>query len=115
MFFGGHIFIDLTVQISCFVTTVYNYLSKYTIEPDSRVPLFIWYAILKYIIEYDTQKPLQHDFGARTFDKDKSVPHFTSFHIATECTIRRPVYMLIFSTIHTSKTSFQIAEECTIK
>ena len=38
-----HICIDLTVQISCVVTllSLYNYLSKWTIEPDSRIPLFM--------------------------------------------------------------------------
>ena len=43
MVVGGHIFSDLTVQISCSVTIkiLYNHLSKYTIEPDSRVPLFM--------------------------------------------------------------------------
>ena len=46
----------------------------------------------KYNIVYTTKKSLENDFGTRTFDNDKSAPHFTSFQIESECTIKRPVY-----------------------
>ena len=58
---------------------VHTYLSKYTIEPDSRVPFFYGMPFSKYIIVFDTKKSLETDIRARIFDSDKSVPHFTSF------------------------------------
>ena len=92
------------------------------------------------IVHY-TKKALENDVGARTFDSDKSAPHFTSFQIESECTIKRPVYFKlsqqfqlqkhrfklrknatlsdlvfkIFLAVPTSKTSFQIESECNIK
>ena len=94
----------------------------------------------KYKMIYDTKKSFDNDVGARTFGSDKSAPHFTSFLIDSESTIKRPVYFKfsqqfqlpkhrfklrknatfsdlvfkIFLAVPTSKTSFHIAVECTV-
>ena len=79
-------------------------MSKYTIEPDSRVPFFMVCHFQSIIhVVYNTKKSLENDCDPN-FDNNKSVPH-----------LKKTVYFLIFSAVQTSKTSFQIAEECTIK
>ena len=94
--FLGHIFIELTLQISC-RNLNFNKLLNYLNTIDSRVPL----VPSKYYIVYDTKKSLETDIEARTFDNDKSVPHFTLFQIAAEC------LFLSISAVPISKTSNQ--------
>ena len=63
-------------------------------------------------IVYDTKKSLENDIGARTFDDDKSAPHFHRFKLRQNAPLSD---LFIFSAVNTSKTSFQIAKEFTIK
>ena len=79
-------------------------MSKYTIEPDSRVPFFYGMPFSKYNTCSIQHKKISRSDCDPNFDNDKSVPH-----------LKKTVYFLIFSAVQTSKTSFQIAEECTIK
>ena len=106
-----HIFICLTVQISCFVTI---YIIIWANTQVNLILVFSYYGMpfSNYNVVYTTRKSLENDIGARSFDNNKSAPHFILFRIAAECTIS---CILIFSAVQTSKTAFQFAEECTIK
>ena len=60
------------------------------------------------IVYNDTKKSLENDIGARTFDSDKSAPHFSSFQIETECTIKRPVYFKFSQQFKLPKHRFKL-------
>jgi len=59
----------------------------------------------KYNIVYDTKKFLENDIWA--FDNDKSAPHFTSFQIEVECTIKRPRFQNFLSSPNFRKHRFK--------
>ena len=62
----------------------------------------------KYDIVYDMKKSLENDFGARTFDNDKSVPHFTMFQIVAKCTIKGPVFLFFSQQFKLPKHHFKV-------
>ena len=110
---GAHLYLfNGTNKLFCH--DLCNFLSKYTIEPDSCVPLFM-VCHFQSIIQYTTRKSLlEMTSGPENsimIHRRRTLHRFKLREYAPLVNL----FIFNFSAVQTSKTSFQFAEECTIK